>query len=284
MKKILVPCDFSIPAINAFRFALDTAVRSGGTVHLLNVIELPVLHDTVIMPVLYFEENYFKEMRETTLDRFKKLVAKFNKEGVKVIPQVEFGPATTMIIDYAVKKDIDLIVMGTHGATGVKEYLIGSNAEKIVRSSPVPVLTIKDFFKGPIKSIVFPNALENEDQEELVLKVKALQDFFKAHLYIVWINTPANFSYDILTYPKLEAFAKEHMLKNYSLDVFNHNSEEEGILLYTQMVGGNMIALGTHGRRGISHLMHGSVAEEIVNHSKALIWTSVIRKKKVKAK
>src|SRR6478752_5651356 len=107
MKKILVPCDFSIPAINAFRFALDTAVRSGGAVHLLNVIEMPVLHDTVIMPVLYFEENYFKEVREATLNRFKKLITKFNREGVKVIPQVEFGPPTKMIVDYAVKKGID---------------------------------------------------------------------------------------------------------------------------------------------------------------------------------
>ena len=283
MKKILVPCDFSLPAINALRFALDTAARSNGTVYLLYVIELPVLHDTLIMPVLYFEEAYLKEIKETTQRRFKKLLIKYNTEEVKVVADVEFGTPVKMIIDYASKKDVDLIVMGSHGASGVKEYLIGSNAEKIVRSSSVPVLTVKDFFKGPVTNIVFPNVL-NADQEELAMKVKALQDFFKAHLYIVWINTPENFSRDILTYSKLEAFAKRYMFKDYTLDVFNHTNEEDGIILYTQMVKGNLIALGTHGRKGISHLMNGSVAENIVNHSRTLIWTSVIKKKKAKVK
>ena len=57
MKKILVPCDFSKQAINAYRFALDIAAQSKGTILLLHVIELPVLHDSVLMPVLNFEEE-----------------------------------------------------------------------------------------------------------------------------------------------------------------------------------------------------------------------------------
>jgi nucleotide-binding universal stress UspA family protein len=62
MKKILVPCDFSKPAINAYRFALDVAQQSKGTVHLLNVIELPILHDSVLMPVLNFEAQLLEEL------------------------------------------------------------------------------------------------------------------------------------------------------------------------------------------------------------------------------
>jgi hypothetical protein len=78
-----------------------------------------------------------------------------------------------------------------------REFFIGSNAEKIVRQADVPVLVLKDEYKGPIKNIVFPNTLETEDQEDLVQKIKALQHFFKAHLHIVWINTPVNFTTDI---------------------------------------------------------------------------------------
>ena len=76
MKKILVPCDFSKPAINAFRFALDIAAQSKGTVCLLNIIELPVLHDTALMPVLNFEADLLEELKGKAEKSFSKLIAK----------------------------------------------------------------------------------------------------------------------------------------------------------------------------------------------------------------
>lgn len=284
MKKILVPCDFSTPAINALRFAIDIAKTSGGEVQLLYVIELPIMYDSIVMPVLYFEEAFFKDMKVATEARFMRLSAKFKKDGVKLSFKVQFGSTTTGILEYVKKKGIDLIVMGSHGASGLKEVVIGSNTEKIVRTSTVPVLVVKDFYKGRVKSIVFPVMLSLKDQEALVMKVKAIQFFFKARLHLVWINTPGNFVTDSITRNQLEAFANRYMLSDYSIDIFNHTSVEEGILLYTEMVKGNMIALGTHGRKGLGHLLLASVAEDVVNHSKALIWTSLIKEKKTKSK
>jgi nucleotide-binding universal stress UspA family protein len=167
MKKILVPCDFSKPAISAFRFALDLARQSKGAVHLLHVIELPVLHDTVLMPVLNFEEELLRELKEKAETRFIKMTEKYKTEGVKVIFNVQFGAVSRMIQDYVEKEAIDLVVMGSHGASGVREFFIGSNAEKMVRHSRVPVLVMKDYYKGAIRNIVFPNTLDTEDQEEL---------------------------------------------------------------------------------------------------------------------
>ena len=63
MKKILVPCDFSKPAVNAFRYACDIAAKAKATVYVINVIELPVLHDTVLMPVLSFEAALMEELK-----------------------------------------------------------------------------------------------------------------------------------------------------------------------------------------------------------------------------
>jgi nucleotide-binding universal stress UspA family protein len=163
--------------------------------------------------------------------------------------------------------------MGSHGVSGLREFVIGSNAEKVVRNSPVPVLVVKDYYKGPIKNIVFPNTLDTENQEDLVMKVKALQDFFKATLHIVWINTPLNFTADAVTNERLEAFAKRFILKDYTIRVFNHTDEERGILEFSNSLKGDLIAMGTTGRRGIAHLVHGSIAEDIVNHSKGLVWT-----------
>lgn len=283
MKKILVPCDFSKPAINAFRFALDVAQQSKGTVHLLHVIELPVVHDTMLMPVLNFEEPLLKDLSESTETRFEKITDKYKVEGVKVIFKTQFGAVSGMIQDYIGKESIDLVLMGSHGANGVREFFLGSNAEKMVRYSPVPVLVLKSYFKGPIRSIVFPNMLDTEDQEDLVMQVKALQNFFKAQLHLVWINTPLNFTSDSITNKRLQAFAKRFMLKDYTLDVFNHTDEETGILQYTNHVKGDLIAIGTHSRTGISHLINGSLAEDIVNHYKGLVWTYSLKHVPVEA-
>jgi nucleotide-binding universal stress UspA family protein len=283
MKKILVPCDFSKQAINAYRFALDIATQSKGTIHLLYVIELPIMHDTVLMPVLNFEEQLLKDLRENAEVRFKKITDKYTAEGVKVITKTVFGSVSRMIQDYIEKESIDIVVMGSHGSSGIREFFIGSNAEKMVRTSPVPVLVIKDYRKGPIKNIVFPNTLDTENQEDLIMKVKALQHFFKAHLHIVWINTPLNFTSDTLTSDRLEAFAKRFMLKDYTVSVFNHTDEERGILEFSNSIKGDLIAMGTHGRKGIAHLVSGSLAEDVVNHNKGLVWTYSLQQSTVEA-
>jgi nucleotide-binding universal stress UspA family protein len=282
MKKILVPCDFSKQAINAYRYALDTAVLSKGTVHLLHIIELPVLHDTALMPVLNFEDAFLKELKEKSTAQFKKITNKYSEEGVKVIFDVKFGSVGRMIGDYIKDKGIDIVIMGSHGASGVREFLVGSNAEKMVRNSPVPVLILKNYYKGPIKNIVFPNTLETEKQEDLVMKVKALQSFYKAHLHIVWINTPLNFTSDIATRERLTKFGKRFMFKDFTIHVFNHGDEEQGILQFTQQIGGNLIAMGTHGRKGMAHVVSGSLAEDIANHTQTPVWTYSLKNEPAK--
>lgn len=273
MKKILVPCDFSKPAINAFRFALDIAKRSKGTIRLIHIIQLPVMHDTVLMPVLNFEEELLKDLSNKTAARFKKLNEKYNEEDVKVSWEVEFGQPSRTLVEILKSQPVDLVVMGSHGASGLREYFIGSNAEKVIRRSPVPVLITKNYYKGPIENIVFPNTLETENQAELIAKIKALQSFFNAKLHVVWINTPINFTSDVITQQRLEAFVKRFGLKDYSLHIFNHPNEEDGIIRFTEFIKGDIIAMGTHGRKGFTHLINGSVAEDVANHTDSLIWT-----------
>jgi nucleotide-binding universal stress UspA family protein len=283
MKKILVPCDFSKPAINAYRIAVDIARQSKGIVHLFHVMEVPVLHDTLLMPVLNFEEPFLKELHENAQTRFKKITEKYTPEGVKVIFNVRFGAVSRMIREYIKNEDIDLVVMGSHGASGFREVFIGSNAERMVRHSPVPVLIVKDYNKGPIRNIVFPNTLDTENHQDLVAKVKALQNFFKARLHMVWVNTPVNFTSDFETHERMEAFAKQFTLKDYTINVFNDTDEERGILRFSNLVKGDLIAMGTHARMGISHLVNGSLAEDVVNHNKGLVWTYSLKNEPVLA-
>ncbi len=276
MKKILVPCDFSEPAIEAFRFALDVAAQSNGSVHLFYVAEPQVLSDPVTMS-MDIEQQFLNDILANSEKEFKKITSKYSRKGVVVATGVEFGIPSRKILDYIIDNSIDLVVMGSHGATGLREIFIGSNAEKIVRKASVPVLVLKNYVKGPIKNIVFPNTFESENIHELMTKIKALQDFFDAQLHLVRINTPVNFISDSVILERLRNFAKYYALKNYTTNVFNNVSEEGGILKFTKSIQGELVAMGTHGRTGIKHLLTGSIAEDVVNHSNGLIWTYALK-------
>ena len=275
MKKILVPCDFSEPSIKAFKFATELAAKTNGSIELIYVIELPVLHDTVLMPTLSFEEAFMKDAKSSAEKKFAQLIKKYTEDGLPVVnTTVAFGPVTLTICDYIKEKKIDLVVMGTHGASGLKEFFIGSNTEKIVRKSSVPVIAIKKGSKvQSIKNIVFP-VIPDLEIEELTLKVKQLQNALEAKLHIVFINTPALFKRSADVMPSLREFAKRFMLKDYTLNIYNDINEEEGVRNFINEIGGDMVAMPTHGRRGISHLLAGSIAEDVVNHIECPIWTA----------
>ena len=99
---------------------------------------------------------------------------------------------------------------------------------------------------------------------------------------MVWINTPSNFTRDTITHNRLKDFAKRFMLKDFTLNIFNDPYEETGVTNFTHMIGADMIAMGTHSRKGLSHMLNGSVAEDIVNHMDCPIWTSTMKLHKKK--
>lgn len=274
MKKILVPCDFSETSIKAFKFALELAAKSSGVVELVHIIELPVLHDTVLMPTLSFEQAFMKDAKMNAEKGFEKLITKYADPGQKVNTSVSFGPVTLTICDLAQEKKTDLIVMGTKGASGLREMLIGSNTEKVVRRASVPVIAIKKGVRvSSIKNIVFP-IIPELDIEELTLSVKRLQNILGANLHVVFINTPALFKRSAEVMPLLKRFAKRFMLKDYTLNIYNDINEEDGVRNFLTEVNGDMVAIATHGRKGIGHLISGSIAEDVVNHIECPIWTS----------
>lgn len=282
MKKILVPCDFSEPAANAYRQALDVASQSGGVIHLLHVVETPLLNDTVLMPTLNFEQEQMKEAKSKAEGMFKDMIKRSNAELIKIVFNVQFGSISNVIQKYIEEHDIDLVIMGSTGSSGLKEYFIGSNAEKVVRYSPVPVLILKNYYGQPIRKIVFPSTLEH--QEDLVMKVKELQDLFKAKLCLVYINTQFGLADESAIHQHLQQFANRYMFKDYSINVYDHTSIEKGIIDFTKTVNGDMIALGTHGHKGIVHLVKGSIAEDIVNHTDRPIWTYRMKEELVETK
>lgn len=278
VRRILVPCDFSEQSVNALKFAVHLESTSRTEIHLLYVVELPFLHDTVLMPTLYFEEQRFQDLRKNAEIKLNDIIKGHSVTDVRLTARVDYGSPSKKILDYVSTNSIDLVVMGTKGATGMCDMFVGSNAQKVVRGCPVPVIAVKDAVRPRIKNIVFPNSIESDSDEDLVRKVKELQHTLNAHLHIVYINTPLNFRQDIHTRERLSRFAKRYMIRNCTTNVFNDMVEESGIINFSRMIDADMIAIGTHGRKGLSHLLSGSLSEDLVNHAQLPVWTYTIKR------
>jgi nucleotide-binding universal stress UspA family protein len=269
--------------VNALRSAIDFGSMNKAEIHVLHVIELPVIHDSVLMPVLTFEEALLKELKEKAHRTFQKVLKVVDNEGAEINFLVSFGPVHRVILTYVDDKEIDLVMMGTKGTSGIQEIIIGSITEKIVRSSKAPVLVVRDAIHfARIRKIIFPTNLDFESMEELAQQLKALQHFLNANLLLVSINTPANFTSDKVTLSRLGDFARRHMFTNYTLNIFNDTDAEAGIIQYAHDVGADLIVMATHGRRGLSHLFSDSLTERVVNHVDLPVWTMSLANKHAK--
>jgi nucleotide-binding universal stress UspA family protein len=278
MEKILIPCDFSDEATNAFRLAVDMAHATSAEIHALHVIELPIMHEDVLTPLPSFDETLLKELSERSEEKFSAMKSEYAKEHIHLETKIEYGPILSSVLDYQKDQKISLIVMGTKGSTGLEEVLIGSTAEKIVRHSECPVIVVKHYSKlEDLKNIVFPNSME-EGQEDLVMHVKALQFALKAKLHLVWIDTSAKGSDHKVVKNRLEDFARRFMMTNYTVNVTSAKNKEVGVIDFTHQIKADMIAMGTHARKGLSHFFKGSITEDVVNHVDCPIWTYAIKK------
>lgn len=282
MKNILVPTDFSEQAGYALDLAYGIAKKSGGEVKLLNVVEAP--HGTSfsamgeVTPPDGTDAVFFVQLVDRIKQRLQELTSIPKYQDINISASVEVGNPYEHISRTIADHDVDLVVMGTQGASGMEEILVGSNTEKVVRRAKCSVLAVKSPIEADtIKNIVF--AISMRDNHDLLIKeLTKLQQLFDATMHIVNINTPASFESDRYYKKEMQKFVDKYHLQNYTLNVYNDDVEEDGIIYFAEDINADMIALGTHGRTGISHLLGGSIAEDIVNHAKRPVWTFSIRK------
>jgi universal stress protein A len=143
IKRILVPTDFSGTADAALEYAFVLAEKFGASLQLLHVLDDPFVFDGMSA------EAYIAEaptLRTAMLDEARSRLhrrASTGRTDITVETEVLFGHGARTIAEYALERDIDLIVMGTHGRTGVAHLILGSVAERVVRIAPCPVLTVR---------------------------------------------------------------------------------------------------------------------------------------------
>jgi nucleotide-binding universal stress UspA family protein len=143
--RILVPTDFSAHAETALGYATALTKQSGASVEVLHVLEDP------FMPATWSAEVYLPDIpalrEQLAADAETRLAAyreKIGKEGIPTATTIRSGLPADVILDHAKAAAADLVVMGTHGRSGLSHLFMGSVAERVIRSATCPVLTVRE--------------------------------------------------------------------------------------------------------------------------------------------
>jgi nucleotide-binding universal stress UspA family protein len=282
MKKILVPVDYSKTSTTAFDVAFDIAKKSGAEIIAMNVVEEITTESYRVTGEWHkadWEDRIFTfELLKKSKAQLEKLVKDPKYADVKITGEQRVGNPYHGITTIVTEKKVDLVVMGTRGHTKLEEMVIGTNTEKVVRHSRCPVLTVhRKPATTDFKNIVYATSMSSEE-EVFSRFVKKTQQMYDSTIHLVRINTPSNFQRDITVKNAMEKFAKKLGLKNYTLNIFNDLSEEMGVIYFGDSIDADLIAMATHGRTGFAHVMAGSIAEDVVGHSKRPVLTFVVKR------
>jgi len=267
MKKILVPIDFSEQAEYAAKVAARIAELTNSELHLLHMLELPT---DIIDPSNFGTANsspstllYMKRAQE----KFEKLTKRYFLRNVKVVKSVFFHETFDGIINETKKQNADLIIMGSQGVSGFEEMFVGSNTEKVVRNSEVPVLVVKNEIDDfELNNLVFASNFD-DDAKKTFQKIVNFAKIFDAKIHLLKVNTAQNFEPTIKSHLKIQSFIDNSNIDNYTVNIQNDTTVEMGILNFSKFINTDVIALNTHKRRGLMSFFNGSISKDISNHS-----------------
>lgn len=255
IKTILVPYDFSDCARDALQVAAKIARLSGAVIDVVHLYEQ--------MTDFHTENQKVRDEIEAKLEKVPELPF---MEGLELRKFMLRQMSLTDMFKNEHLAHADLVVMGTHGAKGIKG-IVGSNTQKVVRQAPMPVLVIKQHIEDlELRDVVYASNFSPLDVEKFDA-FRPLLDLFNVKVHLVKVNTPKTFERSDDSHRAIDAFLQRHELKRYTATIYNDLSIEEGVLNFARSIDADLVAMATHGRTGFFHVVNGSLTEDIVNHT-----------------
>jgi nucleotide-binding universal stress UspA family protein len=265
MKRILVPTDFSEHAEDALKVAAQIAKKNDSEIIILHMLELPhQMNDAIMGGTSIPETMLFMKKANEMLDE---VSSKPYLTGITVTEIVKMDKPIHGIAQVSKDHDIDLIIMGSHGSSGIEELLIGSNTEKVVRNSEIPVLVIKKNISNfNAANIVFASDF-SEEAKKPFKKLLNFTKFFESKIHLVTICTPNSFKPNHIIEKTMNNFINDLNITNYTKQIYNDTNIEKGIINFSNSIDADIIGMCTHGRTGFAHFFNGSISEGLVNHA-----------------
>ncbi|RYY84898.1 MAG: universal stress protein [Chitinophagaceae bacterium] len=267
MKRILVPTDFSHAADRALDYALKLAGQNDAEVIALHTVELP-LPEYAVQPEGIQDYNHYR-VEEARL-KLETYYSRFENTD-KLTTVLVNGSVTEAVPDKALQYDVDLIVMGTRGADGIR-VMLGSNASNVLTRSAVPVLVVPEAYKGglPAKIVL---AVQNQESEFLLAPVFALQALCNASLITL------HFTSDEMPQQKRmeragqlavlrDKWEQDFGAEDVASEVISGREFNESLDRFVEEQSVDLVAMVTHRRHGLPGLFQKSLTRERAFHTR----------------
>lgn len=264
MKKILIPTDFSNCANFATQYALKIAPQLNCELEFLHIISTPV--DWLKIPL--DNEKLYPEILEKiriAKNELAILKAKAKEKNIEAKSSLAFNVGSENIAEYINESEYELIIIGSHGSSGIKEKLIGSNTQKIIRNSSVPVLVLKNQPKENIFNAVFVSDFEDVYQQAFH-KMTAFADKVNIKTHLLYVNTLSSMDKQNIESKMDKALTMCNRDEKCLKHIVNADSIEEGILNFSKQNNIDMVCICTHGKGGFKQLFSPSITESVANH------------------
>ena len=278
MKRILVPVDFSEHADYALEVAANLALRHGAEILILHMLGLSEAYLTKDESQEAAEAHYYMKLAKTRFDKF---LHKPYLKGVRHREMVQNYKIFSEINHVAAEHKVDLIVMGSHGRSGLGELFVGSNTEKVVRTSTIPVLVVK--IRRPNfnpKTVVIATDFSTESVDAYK-NLRNLIDLWDPEVILVHVNLP-NEKFQSSQERKesaqdfINAAHGGKMAPNTTIEYVSDYTIENGIYHKALEREADLIGLTTHGRSGMMHFFKGSIGADLANHANFPVLTCKI--------
>ncbi|MEZ4937840.1 MAG: universal stress protein [Crocinitomicaceae bacterium] len=273
MKKILVPIDFTPCSESALNYAIGIAKNTNTEIHLVHAVELDYTFTGgnlygARLSELEMADNPFKQLKEV-FERADELLVELlevHKGEVKYKTSILEGDLVGELLAYSLENEIDLVVMGSHGVRGLNTLILGSNAQKMIRLSKVPVIVVKEKSSlAMFRSIVYTSDFREEQLNNSLNYIKTISEFYKSDLHLLYINSPNKFEESDVVDERMAKVVEDHQLKNATFSTYNSVWIEEGILKYIKKYQPDLLVINTHGYKGLKKIFHHSVAESVAH-------------------
>jgi nucleotide-binding universal stress UspA family protein len=270
IKKILVPIDFSEISTNALNEAIVLAGTLEAELYIIHVKEFLVGYVSVYSELpQYLPSNIeISLIIENKMEEIRKSISK----EFDIIPHVQIseGEIYSEIIAFSESEKIDLIVMGTHGISGYKELFLGSNAQRVVSFSDIPVLTLQKPCKDiDFKNILIPidNSIHSREKVNVTLKIAQL---FGSKIHLLGLLDSDEVQEKNKFTSKLDAVEKNIIASklDYVKSIVTGDNLAETTKKYATKNHCDLIAINTGHESRLTGIFMGLFAQQIVNHSK----------------
>jgi nucleotide-binding universal stress UspA family protein len=277
--KILVPTDFSEPAALALRHACALAKRDAARLELFTSVFVPAVW--LAQGAAPIPDDYIEHAARRAGEDLEALAEALRAEGISVRCRVSREPPARAICLAAEEDAADLVVMGTHGRTGIAHAALGSVAERTLRHCPCPVMSIRGDGPepGPIRTILVATDFSTEARAALdwagelagahsadLVIAHAVPMPFGVGMDEVAVPDPAQSAAETAAREKLTGLGDEFRSIVSEL-VVDSGPPDRIVLAAAQRFRCDLIVVGTRGRSGLSHVLLGSTAERIVRTS-----------------